>query len=277
MDYNPWLVDSIKDFWFLNCPECNFKAKEEEHFQKHAINEHSFCRVLFKNSNLIEIDPLTFNSTEKYDISSVNELDASKEKEYIEEIDIKEFKVETLEFGSVEQFIPCEINQNESVQFLPIGNFNCKMCDKEFQRKYHLKRHIATVHEKKKPYVCPQCNNFFGQQSVLNKHIISVHERTKRFKCELCEFTSSDFSHLKQHVSIVHEKKTPHKCPHCSKSCSTKGNLSQHISSVHNLERAHKCEICEATFKESRVLRRHKIMTKFCQNKIKAEGINLKS
>ena len=138
MDYNPWLVNSIKDFWFLNCPECNFKAKEEEHFQKHAIEEYSFCSVLFKNSNLIEIDPLTLNSTEKYDFESGSELNASKQKEYLEEISIQEFKVETIEFGSMEQVIPCEINQNESVHLLPIGNFNCKECDKEFQRKYYL-------------------------------------------------------------------------------------------------------------------------------------------
>ena len=26
MDKNPWAVDSIKDFWFLNCPECDFKV-----------------------------------------------------------------------------------------------------------------------------------------------------------------------------------------------------------------------------------------------------------
>ena len=23
---NPWLVKSIQDFWFMNCPECEFKA-----------------------------------------------------------------------------------------------------------------------------------------------------------------------------------------------------------------------------------------------------------
>lgn len=270
MDYNPWLVDSIKDFWFLNCPECNFKAKEEEYFQKHAIEEHSFCSVLFKNSNVIEMDPLMFSSTVKYDFESGSDLNASKQKE---EISIQEFKVETLEFGSVDQVTPYEINQNESVRLLPIGNFNCKECDKEFQRKYHLKRHIATVHEKKKPYICPQCNKCFGQKTVLNKHIKSVHQGTKKFKCKLCEFTSSEFSHLKEHISIVHEKKTPHKCPHCSKSCSTKGNLSQHVSSVHNLERAHKCEICEATFKESRGLKRHKIMTKLCQTELKQKGL----
>ena len=39
---NPWAVDSIKDFWFLICPECDFKAKEENCFLHHANEEHSF-------------------------------------------------------------------------------------------------------------------------------------------------------------------------------------------------------------------------------------------
>jgi hypothetical protein len=93
---NPWMVDSIKDFWFLNCPECNFKSKEEISFQKHAIEEHPFCNVLFKDSNSIEIDPLKVDSTVKYDIDSMSELNAFRHKEHFEEM-------RTLEFELVEQ------------------------------------------------------------------------------------------------------------------------------------------------------------------------------
>ena len=33
MSENPWHVESIQDFAFLNCPECAFKTKEEGYFQ----------------------------------------------------------------------------------------------------------------------------------------------------------------------------------------------------------------------------------------------------
>ena len=62
MDENPWAVDSIKDFWFLNCPECDFKAKEENCFLHHANEEHSLSWILLEKS--VEIDPLR-NSTMK--------------------------------------------------------------------------------------------------------------------------------------------------------------------------------------------------------------------
>jgi hypothetical protein len=37
---NPWAVDSLRKFLFYNCPECDFKAKDEPTFQKHAFNSH---------------------------------------------------------------------------------------------------------------------------------------------------------------------------------------------------------------------------------------------
>ena len=50
MDKNPWAVDSIKDFWFLICPECDFKAKEENCFLHHANEEHSLSWILLEKS-----------------------------------------------------------------------------------------------------------------------------------------------------------------------------------------------------------------------------------
>ena len=47
---NPWLVDSIQSFSFLNCPECDFKVKEEDKFHKHAVKNHPLSFVLFDQS-----------------------------------------------------------------------------------------------------------------------------------------------------------------------------------------------------------------------------------
>ena len=44
---NPWLVDSIHEFWVLQCPECRFDSKEEEVFEHHAVENHSLSYVLF--------------------------------------------------------------------------------------------------------------------------------------------------------------------------------------------------------------------------------------
>ena len=48
---NPWLVDEIEDFWFLNCPECAFKTKIQNDFQKHAVGNHTLSTVLFSDDS----------------------------------------------------------------------------------------------------------------------------------------------------------------------------------------------------------------------------------
>ena len=44
---NPWSDKDIKDFLFLNCPQCPFKTKDENEFQKHALKNHPLSSVLF--------------------------------------------------------------------------------------------------------------------------------------------------------------------------------------------------------------------------------------
>jgi hypothetical protein len=48
---NPWQVDNIEDFWFLNCPECTFKTKIQNDFQKHAVGNHTLSTVLFSDDS----------------------------------------------------------------------------------------------------------------------------------------------------------------------------------------------------------------------------------
>ena len=48
---NPWEVESIQDFYFLRCPECDFDTKEENSFEKHATENHPSSIAFFdKNS-----------------------------------------------------------------------------------------------------------------------------------------------------------------------------------------------------------------------------------
>ena len=48
---NPWLVDSIQAFSFLNCPECSFKAKDKNFFQGHALQNHPLSFEFFCTSS----------------------------------------------------------------------------------------------------------------------------------------------------------------------------------------------------------------------------------
>ena len=50
MAENPWFVDNIQSFLFLNCPECTFKTKNRNFFQDHATKRHPRSCALFENS-----------------------------------------------------------------------------------------------------------------------------------------------------------------------------------------------------------------------------------
>ena len=58
----------------------------------------------------------------------------------------------------------------------------------------HLKRHIESVHEGKKPL-------------NLKNHIKSIHEEKNSHKCSFCNFSCSTNSTLKRHFESVHEGK----------------------------------------------------------------------
>ena len=50
MSVNPWLVENIQTFSFLNCPECAFKTKTEDMFENHAVGNHPLSFMLFVKS-----------------------------------------------------------------------------------------------------------------------------------------------------------------------------------------------------------------------------------
>ena len=65
MNFNPWNVSSIDEFSRLNCPECDFRTKENKKFQDHATKNHPLSVVLFCKGTKV----ITFNS-----INELNQL-----------------------------------------------------------------------------------------------------------------------------------------------------------------------------------------------------------
>ena len=74
---NPWKVDNIKAFSFLNCPECSFKVKDENSFQNHAVKNHPLSSVLFdgklvKEGNAESVNESRINLNIKFSKSELS-------------------------------------------------------------------------------------------------------------------------------------------------------------------------------------------------------------
>ena len=66
--------------------------------------------------------------------------------------------------------------------------FTCHICEKHFNDRKNMKRHIRGVHEGKKPFVCTfeECEEAYAQKINLQRHLSSFHEKIKEFKCGKC-------------------------------------------------------------------------------------------
>ena len=82
-----------------------------------------------------------------------------------------------------------------------------------------------------------------SQNCILKRHMQSVHEKKKPHKCSICDYSCSQKGDLKKHIESVHEEKKSHKCSICDYTCSRKGQLKIHIESVHERKKSlsHKC------------------------------------
>ena len=245
--YNPWQVKSIKAFYYLKCPECEFDTKKESIFEDHAIENHPMSFELFVKN--------------------------SPKKEY-NSVPVKE-----------EQLSDFYEKENDCEQFLSVLDYDAKMVDengssatgevkKEQIGEYfsiedhtdlknqiasdHSGQHFMSVHEEKKPYKCSYCEYSFKQSKELFDHITSVHEGKKPFKCSRCEEGFTSIQGLQEHYESVHEGEYLYNCSHCNKSFSSEPNLNKHIRTVHEgKSRTFLCTICNNDFQLKRDLKEH--------------------
>ena len=183
---NPWLVENIQAFSFLNCPECAFKVKEVGIFQDHAVRNHPQSSVLFgpnvksefiavkteQNSEIsVEhpiIDPLesvmnqecalTEIETEEVcpiamDEQSVNQTETLSKNLDQEMMDISKapepVKKKVVINATIELLVDGKIPAKKPMplkKVFPKG-FPCSYCPKKFSQKNNLRVHMKEKHK----------------------------------------------------------------------------------------------------------------------------------
>ena len=84
--------------------------------------------------------------------------------------------------------------------------YNCKICNKAFNREIMVKRHVQLFHDKQKNFVCHLCGKRFGTDTCIKRHIENIHEGIiNKVTCELCNKSFTRAGYLRKHIKIMHE------------------------------------------------------------------------
>eukprot|EP01083_Nonionella_stella_P004838 14127_1 len=135
--------------------------------------------------------------------------------------------------------------------------YHCMECDKQFETRIPLIRHIERNHIKKGKYKCDHddCNKSFYHKSELNKHGL-VHKEERTFHCDQCGKCFKQKGGLREHTRSVHDKEKRYQCDVCSKEFYNKGHWIVH-KRIHSGEKPYKCSICDKAFTQSYTLTEH--------------------
>lgn len=123
---------------------------------------------------------------------------------------------------------------------------SCRQCSYIGKDSWHLRRHVADVHDLIKPFKCVHCD--YGTS---RRHRFLGHMRNHgQLHCTYCSFTTTDLDsymyHLKgclrQHCLTV----TSFNCDYCTHAFQTASDLNDHLLYVHGIT-VFSCEVCSYT------------------------------
>ena len=157
MSANPWLVENIQEFSFLNCPECAFKVKEEDTFQDHAVRNHSQSSALFGNN--AESEFITVKTEPMSKISS------------------KDFKC--VLSSNVDEITGFKITiDNQKIN--PVGSISPKK-DKPLEELIGIGTSASNIHKRKGP-----SDESLNKAKIIPKEKFPLKDKTTSiFKCQI--------------------------------------------------------------------------------------------
>ena len=281
-----WNVESLEDFLYYCCPECDNRNPSRDEFLHHALSVHEGSNhylMKFSVKEEFNIDNYYTDDIEENclikELVPNNSLDLIKNDKK-EEAFISHFKEENFDHDedydvsleTNEDFDETEkISNNEEVVDLKsekrddkINNdgevkpFKCNQCQFTAKYKSTLTKHVNSVHEGIKNPKCNICKKEFLKISQMKKHKKEVHEKQK-FKCDFnnCQDSFDAIDELREHKRNIHaDEKMNYNCEHCGKPYNNKRSLNRHIKTVHE-NSGYRCEICGKSLTEKWYLQQH--------------------
>ncbi|KPJ19319.1 U3 small nucleolar ribonucleoprotein IMP3 [Papilio machaon] len=142
------------------------------------------------------------------------------------------------------------------------GDLVCEPCNRTFSSKatydQHMKVSMRHVSENDFKYMCSECGKRFANKTRLRDHVDWDHLKNYVHKCTDCQKVFKSHTSLYLHKQNVHEKdQAAHLCHHCGKAFPNQAKLRGHVSGLHSREAPYKCGTCNARFSWHSCLSRH--------------------
>lgn len=114
--------------------------------------------------------------------------------------------------------------------------FICKVCNKKLATAPNLRRHISTMHLRKKDHKCKVCGLTYGLKWMLARHHRERHNpEIRRYPWKSCPATFKRTSSLREHAARAHITSAPpevvrtQECTICSKRFHSGYDLNDHL------------------------------------------------
>lgn len=111
----------------------------------------------------------------------------------------------------------------------------CHLCKTDFPLVSAFRRHYSDMHPGVKPFACDTCDKRFDRKENLMRHM-RIHTGDRRYVCNYCGKGYTDPSGLKKHVINKHNNDPKFTCEHCNTVHVSKERLEKHFATQHMVE-----------------------------------------
>lgn len=137
-----------------------------------------------------------------------------------------------------------------------IKRFKCVKCPQRFAEYFRRQRHMEQIHGVTPlKYKCNVCDRSFDRRYTLSRHLKRDHLEERDYQCEVCAYKAFSNNELKVHM-VKHNGERIFECSVCKKSYARKKTLREHMR-IHNNDRRFACAVCGQAFVQKCSLKGH--------------------